>query len=403
MKYDVNKVRSNSSKSTYYTEDIISKLYQHIWAPALGAKLLSKDVPWAVPVAGLGISLANVIGRAIGKASDRREDIEQEWYEGSLKEKLKNLIPGFAAYNAEQSKRVHGKASDRVKDDILRMLERTGQLSWEEKITKRLAPNTEFYKEDENGKMHKIASAYLGKVSNTKKYPYYNLANDVALVESVNGKLREGDFVDGVPHSRGLLHIRKVFPGEKAKYEARRNGKPMTYYPVLDDVNDLGYNYTVNDLDDDNKQREIFSIWLQHHGTQYKRKFNKSPNREILLRMWNGGPRGYNNPKTLNYVQEINKRKANPQNWGMQYGVIVPAKKKAPIVNPVVKPKNVTITKPSNMYTVQAGDNLGKIVANRGIKGATNIYNMVNKIKKINNLNSDVLRPNQQLKLPEGL
>ena len=250
--------------------------------------------------------------------------------------------------------------------------------------------------------LKKIASGYLAKVANTEKYPYYNLANDVALVESVNGKLREGDFVNGVPHSRGLLHIRKVFPREQAKYEARRNGKPMTYYPVLDDVNDLGYNYTVNDLDDDSKQREIFSIWLQHQGTQYQRKFKKVPTRETLLRMWNGGPRGYNNPKTLNYVQEINKRKANPQNWGMQYGVITPAKNKAPIVNSAVKPKNVTTT-PSNMYTVKAGDSLSKIVANRGIKGATNIYNMVNKIKNINNINSDVIRPNQQLKLPEGL
>lgn len=250
--------------------------------------------------------------------------------------------------------------------------------------------------------LKKIASDYLEKIANTKKYPYYNLANDVALVESVNGKLREGDFIDGVPHSRGLLHIRKVFPKEQAKYEARRNGKPMTYYPVLDDVNDLGYNYTVNDLDNDTKQREIFSLWLQHHGAQYKNKFKKSPTRETLLRMWNGGPRGYNNPKTLKYVQEINKRKANPQNWGMQYGVIVPAKSKTPIVNPVVKPKNVATT-PANVYTVQAGDSLGKIVANRGIKGATNIYNMVNKIKKINNLNSDVIRPKQQLKLPEGL
>ena len=176
----------------------------------------------------------------------------------------------------------------------------------------------------------------------------------------------------------------------------------MTYYPILDDVNDLGYNYTVNDLDDDGKQREIFSIWLQHQGKQYQRKFKKAPTRETLLRMWNGGPRGYNNPKTLKYVQEINKRKANPQNWGMQYGVITLAKNKAPIVNSVVKPKNVTTT-PSNMYTVKAGDSLSKIVANRGIKGATNIYNMVNKIKKINNINSDVIRPNQQLKLPEGL
>lgn len=78
-------------------------------------------------------------------------------------------------------------------------------------------------------------------------------------------------------------------------------------------------------------------------------------------------------------------------------------KSKAPIVNSTVKPKNVTTIKPSNVYTVQAGDSLSKIVANRGIKGATNIYNMVNKIKKINNMNNDVIRPNQQLKLPEGL
>lgn len=189
--------RWKSSKSTYYTEDILSNLHQYAWAPAVGAKLLSKKVHWSVPVAGLGISLANVVGRVIGKLSDRREDIDQEWYENSLLGKLKNLIPGVAAYNAEQSARVHGKPSDRVKDDILRALERTGEITWEDKISKRICGDDyTIMKQREDGRFEKVANAYLNKIAglreSIRKYrntmmlpagdmPYNATASDYAL------------------------------------------------------------------------------------------------------------------------------------------------------------------------------------------------------------------------------
>lgn len=108
-------------------------------------------------------------------------------------------------------------------------------------------------------------------------------------------------------------------------------------------------------------------------------------NKRIAL--WRGAPQSDDNRYYKEFHSVYNKQKAKP--------VAIPSTSvQAPVR---------TNVQPSNVYTVRPKDTLGRIVAARGIKGATNIYNMVNKIKKINNMNSDIIKPGQQLKLPEGL
>lgn len=103
---DTDRKRWKSSKSTYYTEDILSNLHKYMWAPTVGARLIT-DVPKKVPLIGLGISATDMVGRIAGSIASRRTPEEQKAYESSLLKKLLNVVPGVAGYNAVQSKRAY--------------------------------------------------------------------------------------------------------------------------------------------------------------------------------------------------------------------------------------------------------------------------------------------------------
>jgi LysM repeat protein len=170
-----------------------------------------------------------------------------------------------------------------------------------------------------------------------------------------------------------------------------------------------------NNVEHAHKVRDLTDLL---NAKDFNNRYGRLPTIKETLMMYKEGLDVFNQPKNSEtyqrgrqYVNNIVKdlfyhnptyaKKVFPELVNYKDIPLVPLKaipKTSSPINTKTMPKN-----PSNMYTVQSGDNLGKIVANRGIRGATNIYNMVNKIKKINNLNSDVLRPNQQLKLPEGL
>lgn len=72
------------------------------------------------------------------------------------------------------------------------------------------------------------------------------------------------------------------------------------------DVNRItGKAYTLQDRASASKSREICAAYLKHYGRLYERKTGKTATAEVYARIWNGGPRGYNNEKTRRYWAKV--------------------------------------------------------------------------------------------------
>lgn len=177
--------------------------------------------------------------------------------------------------------------------------------------------------------------------SKTQKYPIkaqnkqlfkptsdYNV-NGAMMQQSLNGKYTQGDIKAGKPYSIGPLQIRQVYPKERAAYLRRRRGKNRTFVPVIDDVNDrYGTSYTAQDRKNVEKSRQIYKLYSDIYSRSFYKKFGRNPTDAERWKIWNGGPRGYRNPKTQAYVQAILAKYANPGKWGLTPGVIYTPPKK---------------------------------------------------------------------------
>lgn len=105
----------------------------------------------------------------------------------------------------------------------------------------------------------------------------------IATVESNNNPYAIGD--NG--HAVGILQIH-----------------PSCVY----DVNRItGNNYTLDDRLNNQQSMAIFTAYLTYYGTQYERRTGKQATAEILARIWNGGPQGYNKPSTLRYWYKVQR------------------------------------------------------------------------------------------------
>lgn len=82
--------------------------------------------------------------------------------------------------------------------------------------------------------------------------------------------------------------------------------------------------YTLSDRADERKSVEMCWRYLYHYGNKYKRDTGKEPTAEVLARIWNGGPRGYNNPNTLHYWQKV-RGELEMQNRARQSGRVLSA------------------------------------------------------------------------------
>lgn len=63
--------------------------------------------------------------------------------------------------------------------------------------------------------------------------------------------------------------------------------------------------YTLEDRANEWRSVEMCWRYLYHYGNIYKRDTGKEPTAEILARIWNGGPRGYNDEKTRRYWAKV--------------------------------------------------------------------------------------------------
>lgn len=76
----------------------------------------------------------------------------------------------------------------------------------------------------------------------------------------------------------------------------------------VDDVNRV-YNTDYKHMDALNPalSEEIATAYLLYWGNQYQKRTGLEPTPEVLSRIWNGGPRGYNNPNTEKYWRKVEK------------------------------------------------------------------------------------------------
>ena len=156
----------------------------------------------------------------------------------------------------------------------------------------------------------------------------YNV-NGAMMQQSLNGKYTEGDIRNGKPYSIGILQMRQIYPTEIPSYQKRRRGKNKTFVPVIDDVNDkYGTSYTAQDRKNVEKARQIYKLYSDMLSRKFYEKFGRNPTDAERWRMWNGGPRGYKDPKTQAYVQAILAKYANPSKWGLTPGVVYTPPKK---------------------------------------------------------------------------
>ena len=71
---------------------------------------------------------------------------------------------------------------------------------------------------------------------------------------------------------------------------------------VIEDVNRIqGTRYTTRDALVASTAREICSRYLEFWGAQYTRDTGKQPTSEVLARIWNGGPHGWQHRSTKRY------------------------------------------------------------------------------------------------------
>ena len=76
----------------------------------------------------------------------------------------------------------------------------------------------------------------------------------------------------------------------------------------VDDVNRVAKtNFTYEDRYDVDKSKEIFTLYLAYWGRHYHKKTGNPVTHEVLARIWNGGPNGWNKSATIPYWNKVKK------------------------------------------------------------------------------------------------
>lgn len=75
---------------------------------------------------------------------------------------------------------------------------------------------------------------------------------------------------------------------------------------VVKDVNRIySLRHTHQDMFSPEKAKQVFTLYTKYYGDLYQKKTQQPITAEIIARIWNGGPNGYNNPTTLKYWEKV--------------------------------------------------------------------------------------------------
>jgi hypothetical protein len=88
--------------------------------------------------------------------------------------------------------------------------------------------------------------------------------------------------------------------------EGKAFGGLQIHKICVDDTNRIyGTKYKHNDAFDKKKAHDIFDKYVAHYAKQYERETGKPATNFIKARIWNGGPFGYTNKKTIKYARKV--------------------------------------------------------------------------------------------------
>lgn len=115
------------------------------------------------------------------------------------------------------------------------------------------------------------------------------------------------DIIKKFKYRDRILNAIKIVESQNGKYLEGKNGEMGPYQMkkiVIDDVNRiLGRNvYKYNDAYNEQKARKICWFYMEY----WSRKAGYY-NEEAMVRIWNGGPKGYKKESTLKYWEKVRK------------------------------------------------------------------------------------------------
>ena len=114
------------------------------------------------------------------------------------------------------------------------------------------------------------------------------LLEAIAAIESESGAKQVGDGGAAI----GVYHIHCIYVDEVNRILGRRE-------------------YTYQDRKNKQRSEEMIRIHLTYWGNQYVDETNKKATYEILARIHNGGPYGWQDPKTEHYWNKISQYMEN--------------------------------------------------------------------------------------------
>jgi len=110
-------------------------------------------------------------------------------------------------------------------------------------------------------------------------------------VESEHNPAALGDFRGETPTAFGILQIRKI---------------------AIDDVNRIyGTSYKVYDAFNIKCSEEIFELYINHWTDKLEQREGREASTLDIVRIWNGGPRGYERTSTLWYMKKFLRYRKN--------------------------------------------------------------------------------------------
>ena len=105
-----------------------------------------------------------------------------------------------------------------------------------------------------------------------------------------------------------IAKVESGYSDEAVGDEGRAHGRYQLTRRYIKDVNTFyGAGYTLKDAHDVTKATEIVHLYLSYWGRKYTAKTGMLPTCEVLARIHNGGPRGWEKKATVKYWHKVKK------------------------------------------------------------------------------------------------
>ena len=116
--------------------------------------------------------------------------------------------------------------------------------------------------------------------------------------------------VKAVEVSQSLLDAIQIVESNGNESAIGDNGKAVGAFQIhkiyVDDVNNFSSEkFTYEDRKNKEKSQKIVKLYLEHYGKSYEKKTGKKTTNEVLARIHNGGPKGYDKEATKNYWKKV--------------------------------------------------------------------------------------------------